>query len=84
MFVGYYKNIPIYKSDRQYKKYYALVNNRKVHFGDTRYEQYHDKMGLYSNLDHLDKTRRKNYKTRHENDRHNKYSAGWFADQILW
>jgi len=28
--------------------------------------------------------RRKNYKLRHENDRHVKGSAGYYADQLLW
>lgn len=28
--------------------------------------------------------KRKNYKTRHESDRHKRGSAGFFADKILW
>jgi hypothetical protein len=28
--------------------------------------------------------RRKAYKTRHEKDRHERGTAGWFADQLLW
>ncbi len=28
--------------------------------------------------------KRKNYKTRHEQDRHKRGSAGFYADQILW
>jgi hypothetical protein len=84
MKVGTYKGYPIYVSNRSNKKYYAIVDGRKVHFGDTRYEQYKDKMKYYSRLDHNDKERRKRYKQRHEKDRHNKGSAGWFADNILW
>ena len=30
------------------------------------------------------KTRRRLYKKRHEKDRHDKFSNGWFADQLLW
>ena len=29
-------------------------------------------------------TRRKQYKIRHEKDRHKKWSRGWLADQLLW
>jgi len=28
--------------------------------------------------------KRKNYKQRHEKDRHKKGSGGWFADNLLW
>lgn len=84
MKVGRYKGYDIYLSERSNKKYYALVDGKKVHFGDTRYEQYYDKMGHYSHLNHNDKKRRKLYKQRHEKDRHVIASSGYFADQILW
>lgn len=84
MKVGTYKGYPIYLSERSNKKYYAIVDGYKIHFGDTRYEHYYDKIGHYSHLNHNDKNRRKRYKQRHEKDRHLKGSAGWFADQILW
>ena len=29
-------------------------------------------------------SRRRNYKTRHEKDRHVRWSRGWLADQLLW
>ena len=29
-------------------------------------------------------TRRRLYKMRHEKDRHNKGSKGWYADHLLW
>lgn len=79
-----YKGYKIFVSDKPNKKYYAMVGNRKVYFGDTNYEHYYDKIGYWSHLNHLDKERRRRYKARHEKDRHNKGSAGWFADQILW
>jgi len=84
MQVGQYKGYPIYVSDKKNKKYYAIVENRKVYFGDSRYQHYYDKMGYYSYLDHGDKERRRRYKQRHEKDRHVKGSAGWLSDQILW
>jgi hypothetical protein len=84
MWVGKYKNYDIYVSDRYPKKYYANVNGKKVYFGDQRYEQYYDKMGYYSDLNHLDNKRRRLYKSRHQKDRFRTGSAGWFADKILW
>tara|TARA_A100001015_G_C14678647_1_gene589810 strand:- start:66 stop:293 length:228 start_codon:yes stop_codon:yes gene_type:complete len=40
---------------------------KTYHFGDSRYEQYKDStgLGIYSHLDHMDKTRRSNYYKRH-------------------
>lgn len=83
-FVGRFRGYDIYVSAARYKKYYALVGGRRVNFGDKRYEQYHDKMGHYSHLNHGDKDRRRAYKLRHEKDRHEKGTAGWFADKVLW
>lgn len=59
---------------------------KTIQFGDKRYEQFEDRtpLNLYSHLNHHDKERRKRYKIRHENDRHHKYTAGWFADKYLW
>ena len=74
-------------STRKNKKYMVkLENGTTVHFGDKRYQQYRDSTGVgaYSHLNHLDKKRRENYKTRHEKTRHNKYSPSWFSDSFLW
>lgn len=59
---------------------------KTIQFGDKRYQHYKDvtPLKLYTHLNHLDKERRKRYKTRHEKDRHTKYTAGWFADKFLW
>lgn len=63
----------------------------------TPYEQYEDKFGLYSNYDHKDKKRRKNYRNRHtgitmKRPEDNievpayqyKYSPAWFSYHYLW
>ena len=54
------------KSTRKNKKYMVKVDNDWVHFGDTRYEQFFDNvpLKLYSNLNHNNKERRKNYLAR--------------------
>jgi len=83
MFIGYYKKYPIYISNRKNKKYYAIVDDKKVHFGDNRYEQYYDKMHYYSHLNHFNNTRRKNYYSRHGRQA-KEGSAKWFSHKILW
>ena len=43
------------------KKYSVYTKHGVIHFGDIHYQQYHDKIGRYKNLDHWDKKRRANY-----------------------
>jgi len=84
MNIGTFKGYNIYVSNKYPKKYYALVGNKKVYFGDVRYEHYYDKMGYYSNLNHLNKERRRLYRLRHKAT-HNKIgSPSWFSWYILW
>ena len=43
-----------FKSKAKNKKYSVYVKGGKlIHFGDKRYGQYKDKIGLYSHLDHI-------------------------------
>jgi hypothetical protein len=73
-------------------KYTAIIKDKKVNFGDKRYEHYHDKIGLYSHLDHNDKKRRASYRKRHSailtKDGKKaisiKYSPAWFSYKYLW
>lgn len=86
MSVYNYKGYDIYVSDKPNKKYYAKVGNRKVYFGKIPYEQYKDKIGYYSNLDHLDTKRRSAYRARHgaQGYQTKKGSAAWFSWNLLW
>lgn len=47
------------------------------------YEQYKDKIGMYSAYNHGDKERRELYYKRH-NKNYGKYSADWFSKKYLW
>ena len=51
------------------KKYmlYDSKQRKWIHFGDSRYEQYRDSsgLGIYTHLNHGDKSRRKRYFLRH-------------------
>ena len=94
-------SIRFVKGPRNYK-YTAIIEktreqrdnrgDKRVNFGDKRYEQYHDKIGLYSKLDHNDKVRRANYRKRHSAIRKKdgrraidvKYSPAWFSYHYLW
>ena len=87
-----YTHIGFAKSSTKNKKYDAILKHkitgqlRKVPFGQLGYEQYKDTTGLnlYSNLDHLDKERRKRYKSRHEGEQKNKFSSGYWSWKYLW
>ena len=68
--------VTVKESTRRHKKLDVFKNGLKVaSIGDIRYSDY---------LQHKDKARRKLYKLRHDNDRHVKGTAGYYADQILW
>ena len=80
------------------KKYTAILQDGStVSFGDSRYEHYKDSIpikqggGQWSHKDHLDKDRRKRYRTRHANIMVGnkraidiKYSPAWFSYYYLW
>ncbi len=70
------------------KKYSVYVKNGKggiklIHFGDSRYGQFYDKIGHYSKLNHNDKKRRDNYYSRH-GEATSKDSAKYWSHKILW
>lgn len=82
-----------------YKKYTAILpSGRKVSFGDRRYQQYKDRVprsmggGKWTKKNHLDRARRKNYRSRHGNLRCKdgrkcvsvRYSPAWFSYHYLW
>lgn len=85
----------IVKSTRKNKKYMAiLADNTRVHFGDSRYEQYKDStpLKLYAHLDHGNKKRRELYFARHSGTRSKadamqlttKYTPKYFSHRFLW
>ena len=80
------KHYVIVSSKRKHKKYDVFIDGHYLlSFGDTRYQQYHDRFGHYSHLDHKDKKRRQNYCTRHRNDHINDPNfAGYWSYHFLW
>lgn len=80
------------KSHLPAKKYNAILERistgaiSRVPFGATGYEQYKDStgLGIYSHLDHLDKSRRRNYISRHSKDNNRPFSASWLSLNYLW
>ena len=96
---GTHKNITIdnqkliFKKGPKNKKYSVLFPDGKiVTFGDKRYQHYRDRIGLWSNLDHNNKTRRENYRKRHEAvklkdgriAKNVKFTPAWFSWNFLW
>lgn len=79
------------RSTSAHKKYDAVLVNKKtkrekkVPFGDSRYEQFKDKaLGLYKHKDHNDPKRRTAYRQRHAGEEKKKFSPGYFAWKFLW
>lgn len=79
------------KSKTKNKKYDAILvhkqtkREKRVPFGDSRYDQYKDRaLGHYKSKDHLDKKRRDAYRRRHSGELNNKFSSGYFAWKYLW
>ncbi len=87
------KDKELYKpfvSKAKNKKYSVYVKSDKtksgmklIHFGDKRYEQFKDKLGHYSKLDHNDKERKKKYYSRHGKAT-SKDTAKYWSHKILW
>ncbi len=78
-----------FKSKAKNKKYSVYVKadtksgKKLIHFGDSRFSQYKDKLGEYSNLDHNDKKRRDLYYKRHGKAT-SKDTAKYFSHKYLW
>lgn len=78
-----------FKSKAKNKKYSVYIKadtksgKKLIHFGDNRHQQFKDKLGEYSNLDHNDKKRRDLYYKRHGKAT-SKDSAKYFSHKYLW
>lgn len=88
-----YKLLGFRKSTKEFKKYDAILSNRKtgkikyMSFGDKRYDNYRDMTGLdlYPDKIHNDKKRRLLYRLRHHhNVRYGYWSPSWFSFFVLW
>ena len=76
-----------FKAKAKNKKYsvYVIKDGKKklINFGQLPYQQFKDKLGAYSNLDHGDKKRKDNYYSRHGKT-NDKNTALYWANKILW
>jgi hypothetical protein len=83
------------------KKYDIIVNGsgpdrphgpKKISFGSRKHQHYHDKIGMYSSLDHNDPIRRQAYRNRHSKilladgrpAYKVRYTPAWFSWNYLW
>ena len=71
-------------SKNKKKKYDVVVNGKKISFGSRDHQQFFDKIGAYSHLNHNDENRRRLFKSRFEKTRNVIMSPSWFSDQFLW
>lgn len=84
------------KSTRKDKKLMVVVEKddikKKIHFGNSSYQHFKDKSGIWKELDHNDKKRRENYLKRSKAIKNKKgeltylnpLSANYHAIKILW
>jgi hypothetical protein len=88
-----YEHIDFEKSTRPGKMYAAIIEHKKnkkrvkIHFGDSKMQNYGDKTGLeaYPHLIHRDKKRRDRYISRHSGFiKKGYYSPGYFSMEYLW
>lgn len=92
-------NKPLYKpfvSKRKNKKYSVYVKvdgkTKLIHFGDSRMQQFKDKLHHYKRLDHNDSKRRESYRKRAmgitnkkgEKTYNDKNTANYWAFTTLW
>ena len=85
-----------FKSSAKNKKYsvFVIKDGKKtlIHYGDSRYEHFKDKIGSHSSLDHNDKIRRASYLARAKgiSDKQgnltykDKNTANYWAVKTLW
>ena len=78
-----------FKSKAKNKKHsvYVMKDGKKriIHFGYKRYQHFKDRIGLYKNLDHNDKNRRRLYYIRHkEKNIKDKSRPKYWSHKILW
>ena len=91
--ISKYRFVRNEKATQKNKKYQAVLMNKKtgrkirVPYGDSRYQHYKDSTGegLWSHKNHLDKSRRVRYKSRHQGYiKPGYYSPGYFSMRFLW
>jgi hypothetical protein len=80
---GFTFKAPSKRKNKKYDVYYDDIY--LTSFGQLPYEHYEDKIGYYRDLNHYDKKRRDNYRTRHRHDNLDDISsAGFWSYYFLW
>lgn len=74
----------IHPSDRPDKKYYAQSPTKRIYFGDPQFQQYRDKIGLFSHLDHRDPQRRRAFLSRFKRCADKPGTPCFFSAKLLW
>ena len=80
------------KSPVKHKKLRVKVGKVTIDFGDSRYQHFKDRTGIWKSLDHNNDDRRKNYLQRSANikdkagnlTKDNPAKANYHARRILW
>lgn len=80
------------KSTRKDKKLMTIVNGKKIHFGNPKYQHFRDDTKIWKKLDHYDQSRRERYLKRAKGIKNKKgeftsndpESPNYHAIRILW
>ena len=79
-----YTPFPSHAKHKKYSVYVMRDGKRSlIHFGDTRYQQYRDKLGHYRHLDHNNVRRRELWYARHGRTKDRDSALHWAA-RVLW
>ena len=79
-----YQPFPSRAKNKKYSVYVLKKGKKRlIHFGDSRYKHFKDKLGFYAHLNHFDKTRKRRYYARHGKTT-NKNTAKYWSNKILW
>ena len=74
----------MHKKKAKYDVYDAKTGEYINSFGHVDYQQYKDRIGYYSHLDHLNKDRRRLYLARHSKDYNELPYPSYFSTNYLW
>ena len=77
---------PSRRKNKKYDVFSKETDKYILSFGDSTMQQYFDKFGYYSKLNHLDEKRKQSYQARSRGigNLNNNYSSNYWSYHFLW
>ena len=82
--IGDVEGFPIFISDRNDTKYFAIVDNKKVYFGDINNDQYYDIYENYPQLNNYSMQERDRFYLTFGDQVKKRKSSLWFTSHVLY